>query len=485
MDENMIFKPINTVPQEADIQPARQSLAQASAGGPEIPPNNPVIAPVPSELQSSPPPSILFRILKILLGIAIVLGIIFFVYNIILPKFFPSKINQATLTYWGLFEDASVIAPIIVDFEKEHPNIKIEYTKQDLDQYRDKLVTRSNNGNGPDIFRFHNTWVPQLSELLLPLPQSVISKEDFSKNYYPVVKTDLIKNGAIYGVPLQIDTLNLFINRDLFQAAGLKPPGTWIEFVKYARQLTVKDGNNNIKTAGAAMGTFSNITHAPNIISMLFVQNGVNLNDISSNLPAAAEALNFYSSFALPAENVWDDTLDESIKLFASGSLAMYFGYSGDFFTIKSMNPNLSFDIYSVPSLPGQNATIASYWAEGASVKSKHQNEALLFLQYLTRKETAQKLFTEESKTRNFGEPYARVDLADSLKDSIAYPFVGAAPSAVSSFFVDGTFDNGLNSQMNNNLSSAVDSMLKGTSPQTAAETLSAGVSTVLKQYAQ
>lgn len=472
MDENPIFKPINVIRQEAGVQP-------------EAPMSNPVVTPPPPELPSAPAPSILSKVLKIALGIAVIIGLIFVVYNMILPKLFPTKINQAKLVYWGLFEDAQVVAPVIADFEKEHPNIKIEYSKQDIDQYKDRLIARSGNGNGPDIFRFHNTWLPQLSDLLLPLPENVISKEDFSKNYYPVARTDLVKNGAIYGIPLQIDTLNLFINRDLFQAAGLKPPTTWIEFGSYSRQLTVKDENNIIKTAGAAMGTFSNITHAPNIISMLFVQNGVNLKDMSSNLPAASDALNFYSTFALPTTNVWDDTLDQSIKAFASGTLAMYFGYSSDFFTIKSMNPGLSFDIYPVPNLPGQNATIASYWVEGISSTTKHQKEAIIFMQYLARKETAQKLFIEESKTRNFGEPYARVDLAESLNNTIAYPFVASAPSAVSSFFVDGTYDNGLNSKMNSLLNTAVDSVLKGTSPEAATDTLSTGVSQVLQQYSQ
>ena len=319
----------------------------------------------------------------------------------------------------------------------------------------------------------------------MPLPNGTISKEDFDKNYYPVVKKDLIKNGAIYGIPLQMDTLNLYINKDLFQASGLKVPTNWIEFRDYARQLTVKDENNNIKTAGAALGTYGNIAHAPDIISMLFAQNGVNLEDISLDTQAVSDALNFYSSFALPLANVWDNTLDHSVRAFASGNLAMYFGYSWDFFTIKSINPNLSFDIYPVPSLPGRNITIASYWAEGVSAKSIHQKEALLFLKFLTLKETEQRLFTEESKTRNFGEPYARMELSESLRNSVAYPFVANARQAVSSFFVDGTYDNGLNSQMNTYLGIAVDSILEGTSPQSAAENLSAGATQVLRQYGQ
>lgn len=471
MDENAIFQ--------------SQPIVGSEARQPEVLVQNPIVPPIPSELPSSPPPSLLFKILKIALGIVIVAAIIFLIINFVLPVVLKKPITTTTLTYWGLQEDSPQVAPIISDFEREHPNIKINYSKQDIKDYRDRLVTRSANGNGPDIFRFHNSWTPTLLDLLLPLPKSVIGKEDFSKDYYPVAKSDLIKNGAIYGIPLQMDTLNLYVNKELFQSGGLNPPTSWIEFNNYARQLTVKDENNDIKTAGAAMGTFDNITHAPDIISMLLVQDGVDLNNISSNSLATSDALNFYSSFALPSGNVWDNKLEESIKMFASGSLAMYFGYSWDFFTIKSINPNLSFDIVPAPNLPGQNATIASYWAEGVSSKSKHQKEALLFIKYLSLKEVAQKLFAEESKTRNFGEPYARVDLADSLRNSVVYPFVANAQFAVSSFFVDGTYDNGLNSKMNTHLGNAVKSILTGTSPQSAAETLSQGVSQVLKQYGQ
>lgn len=468
MDENTIFQSLP----ETDKQP--KTLVDTP------------VAPLPQDLPTSPPSSIISKILKIFLGIVIVLSVIFIIFNFVLPRFSGSKSNKITLVYWGLWEDSSVIAPIISDFEETNPNIKIDYSKQDIKkQYRERLITRSSNGNGPDVFRFHNTWIPELPNLLLPLPTSIISKEEFTKNYYPVAKSDLIKNGAIYGIPLQIDTLNLYINTELFRSAGLKPPTNWIEFTDYSRQLTVKDENNNIKTAGAAMGTYGNVNHAPSIISMLFVQNGVDLKDIATSSENASDALRFYSSFALPGANVWDDTLGSSVEMFASGSLAMYFGYSWDFFIIKSINPNLSFNIYPVPSLPGKNITIASYWAEGVSSKSKHQKEALLFLKYLAQKETAQKLFSEESKTRNFGEPYARTDLADSLKSSVAYPFVESAPSAVSSFFAEDTYDNGLNSQMNIYLGNAVDSILNGTSPQSAVETLSAGVTQVLKQYGQ
>lgn len=423
---------------------------------------------------------------KGLVGVFIIIIIIFFVIKVLFPLFSQQKKETVTLTYWGLWEDKRVMQSIITDFEKENPHIKVNYIKQDPKQYRERLITRIRNGSGPDIFRFHNTWVPQLSNMLLPLSSEVIKKEDFQKLFYPVASTDLIKNGAIYGIPFGIDTLSLFVNTEIFQAAGVAFPTTWDDFAKASRTLTVKDENGKIKTAGAAMGTFDNITHASDIISLLFTQNGVDINNFYETSQNAIDALDFYTSFAKGEGNVWDETLDSSLLAFTSGNLAMYFGYSWDVFTIKTMNPSLSFQIVSAPYLPERAFTIASYWVEGLSAKSKYQKEALLFLKFLSRKETEQKLFTEISKTRIFGEPYARVDLADTLKDNpMLYPFVSQAKDAVSSYFVSDTYDNGMNSQLNAYLGNAVRSILNNTSPQTAVETLSQGVSQVLKQYNQ
>jgi len=437
-------------------------------------------------LPSSSPNSI-SKILKILLGIVVVLTVGFLIFGFLLPVIFKSiKPERVEIVYWGLGKELGVVGPLISDFEAKNPGIKIIYTNQDIKQYRERLLARTENRIGPDIFRFHNTWIPMLSSILLPIPENVTTNEDFSKNYYEVIKTDLRKSGAIYGIPLEIDTLSLYINKSLFEASGLDSPTTWIDFANYARQLTVKDENNKIKTAGAAMGGTVNIDHFSDIVSMLMAQNGVNIKDMSGNIEVSANALNFYTFFAIAPGNVWDETLETSLTAFANGSLAMYFGYARDYTLIKSLNPNLSFEIHPVPNLFDQKQTTASYWAEGVSSKSKHQKEAFVFLKYLSDKETQKKLFEEESKTMGIGRPFARIDLADSLKNNPnVYPFVSQAKDAVSSYFVDGTFDDGLNTKMNAALKSTIESILSGTSPQSAAENFSSDFSNILQEYSQ
>jgi len=430
--------------------------------------------------------SLLQKIVKVGIGLVVVILVLTVLIKFVLPMFSGSSNGKVTLTYWGLWEDSKTMQSLISGFERENPNITINYSMQDIKQYRERVLTRIANGNGPDIFRFHNTWYPMYSSVLLPLPVDTITPADFKKTFYPVTQKDLIKNGGIYGIPLEIDTLSLYVNSQLFKAAGLQPPTNWNDFISDARTMTVKDANGDIKTAGAAMGTYNNVTHAPDILSLLFLQNGVDLSNMQNSSDRAENALSFYTAFATDQNNVWDNTLDPSVLAFSKGNLAMYFGYSWDYFTIKQDNPNLTFQIVPVPQLPNQKVNLASYWAEGVSVKTKHQKEALLFMKYLAQKSTEEALYAEQTKERAFGEPYARVDLGSTLATNpILAPVITEASSAFSSPFVDGTYDNGLNQELNTYLGNAITSVLNGDSPQTAVGTLSQGATQVFRKYGQ
>lgn len=423
-------------------------------------------------------------LLRIIFGVLGALVVLFLLITIGKALFsHPAASGKATLTYWGLWEDSNTMQGVITEFEKDHPDVTIHYQKEDPKQYSQRLLTRIQQGDGPDIFTYHSSWLPMMQATLLPLPTTVVSKADLENNFYPVVRTDLVKNGALYGLPLEVDTLALFVNNTIFKSAHAQVPTSWDTFASTAQGLTQKDANGKIKIAGAALGTFDNITHAPDIISALFVQNGV---DIPTMAPAsnASDALSFYTSFASGSQNVWDNTLDPSQLAFAKGNLAMYFGYSWDIFAIKANNPNLDFSVHPIPHLPGRNTTVASYWVQGVSAKSTHQKEALEFLAFLSQKNTMAALYAEEAKTRLFGEPYARSDLGLTVKDNLlVYPFLQQATDATSSFFAGETGDAGINAQMNGYLGNAVKSILSDTSADSAVDTLSKGVQQVENQY--
>lgn len=423
------------------------------------------------------------RLIKLVAILFIIPIILFAISNIIFPQFNNSKDKSVTLTYWGFREDSNTMAPIISDFEKENPNIKIVYSKQDPTDYREKLTTRIQNGTGPDIFKFHNTWYPMLSSELLPLPQETIEKKQFADSFYTVAQKDLIKNGAIYGIPLGMDTLVMYVNTKIFEDAEV--PTTWQEFIDVSTKLTKRDENGRIVTAGAALGTFENVTHAPDIISLLFAQNGVDINNLANYTEKISDALQFYTNFSLIETNVWDSTLDPSLSAFSQGKLAMFFGYYWDYFEIKKVNPNLTFKVMPVPQLlTSSKFNIASYWADGVSTKSQNQKEALLFMKFLAKKETAQKFHQEQSKVRTLAEPYGNKNLAEELKGTEAYVFVDQAKTAVSSPFVDNTRDNGLNDRLNSVLKETITDILGSGGLEGATRTLLEGYSQVTGEYA-
>jgi multiple sugar transport system substrate-binding protein len=442
-------------------------------------------APQPAAVVPPPPSGgILKKFLLIILAILILMGVIATVFKFF-PKAKPS--GQATINYWGLWEADEIVAPIIADYERTHPNVKINYSRQDKRQYRERLASSLSRGEGPDIFRFHNTWVPMFSQDLAPMPENIANQLDLGKNFYPIVTADLKKGGQYYGIPLMIDGLGLFVNEQIFRSGGMAYPITWDELKEAACKLTAIGEDDRIRTAGVALGTASNVEHWSDILGLMMLQNGVKLTNPTGKL--AEDALIYYVLFTqeeacTPAHRVWDDTQDNSILAFAQGKVAMILAPSWEAHEINYINPQLSFKILTAPQLPGDNISWASYWVEGVWQKSKNKEAAFEFLQYLASKEVMTKFYTEASKKRLFGEPYSRIDLGQQVASD---PYVGAyiaqAPNAKSFYMCSRTYDNGINDKTIKYFEDAVNSVAKGATPSDALETAAKGVNQILSPY--
>jgi len=397
----------------------------------------------------------------------------------------PVKPKEVTLKYWGLWEPEAVLKPLILEYQKDHSNVKIEYKLEVPGGYRERLQTRLRTEgvtDKPDIFRFHNTWLPMLKEELVPVPPTIITNAEYETIFYPVTKTDLKIGNSYYGIPLMYDGLSLFYNEELFQNAGVsEPPKTWDELRELAVKLTQKDETGRIQVAGVAMGTASNVDHFSDILGLMMLQNGVNLANITGNL--AEDALSFYTVFS-KEDKVWDETMPSSTLAFASGKAAMMFGPSWRVFNIKESNPNLRFKTAPVPQLPGGNVDWASYWVEGVAKACENQAEAWDFLKFLSQKESLRRLYAEASKTRLFGEPHSRQDMAESLvNEEYVGPYIQGAKTAKSWYLCSRTFDNGINDKIIKYLEDAVNAVNQGTPAKEALETANRGISDILSQF--
>jgi multiple sugar transport system substrate-binding protein len=360
---------------------------------------------------------------------------------------------------------------------------------QSQQDYRERLASALAKGTGPDIFTFHNTWVPMFKNDLDALPATVMNPADYAKAFYPVVASDLSYGNSIVGIPIGYDALTLYINQDIFDKSGKTPPTTWDDLRATARELTIKDDQGVIVQSGVALGRTENVDNWQEILALLMLQNGV---DLSNPVGKPAEdALTFFTLFS-SVDGVWDATLPTSTQAFAAGKLAMYIGPSWRAFEIKQTNPNLKFKTVAVPQLPKDSPsepdmTYATYWAQGVWAKSPNKTTAWDFLRYLSTNDSLQKLYQNEAAVRSFGEPYPRVDMASILLgDPIVGSIISQAPGARSWYLASRTFDGptGINTQMSNYFADAVNALVIGKENATdALATAAQGVAQVLKQY--
>lgn len=388
------------------------------------------------------------------------------------------------LTYWGLWEEDNLVKPLIEEYKKQNPKVKINYIRQSSINYRTRVQAQIREGLGPDVFRIHNSWLPMFKEDLNPAPTDIFSLTDYSQTFYPITKDSFVKNNQIFAAPIEIDGLALYINEEILAAGGVAPPKNWQEFVEAATKLTVRDSAGQIKTAGAAMGTAGNVDHWSDILGLLLLQQpNVNFEALASS--SVAEVLGFYTGFITdPRKKSWDVNLPKSTDMFAQGKLAFYFAPSWRAHELRVVNPNLKFKVVPVPQLPGRQIGWASFWGEAVSQKSKFPNEAWKFVKFLTSQEAEKLAYQEASKVRLFGEPYSRVDLAGDLSgDPIVGAFVNQGSSYKFWYLSSNTMDGGINDEMIKYWEDGINATLQGTDPQVALQTVDKGVKQILEKY--
>ena len=430
-----------------------------------------------TKIQKSPFRFMIPLLLFIVIGGLIYAGIKF------LPQFISTKTRSLTLTYWGLWEPSENLQTVFQEFESQNPGVKVNYVQQSPKDYRERLQAAIDRGEGPDIFRFHNTWVPLLKNNLANLPSSVLTNTEFESTFYPVAAKDLRLGDSYVGIPLMFDGLALYYNKNILSAAGKTPPTTWENLRQIAAELTLRDDQEKIIRSGVALGTTANVDHWPDILGLMILQNGTTPARPTDQL--AQDALAFYTLFSR-TDKIWDETLPSSIQAFTLEKAAMIFAPSWRAFDIKSKNPSLDFATVPVPQLPKTNLTWASYWAEGVSSATTKDKQAYgwKLLKFLSQSDQQKALYTAASQTRLFGEPYSRKELASQLtNDPVVAAYLTSAPTAQSWYLASATHDNGVNDRIIKYYEDAINAINQGENLEDVTTTAEQGITQVLSQF--
>jgi len=361
----------------------------------------------------------------------------------------PSASKPVTLNYWRVLDDGDAFDEIIQGYRALHPNVTINYRKLRLDEYERELVNALAEDRGPDIISLHNTWLRAYQSKLLPAPASVKlafrETQGIQKNQVWVEKTlpvitpaqvknqfvdqvgrDVVIKGQssdpkaglvdqLWGLPLAMDTMVLYYNKDVLNASGIPTPAQdWAEFQSHVKRMTRYDEQGKLLKPAAGIGTSRNVERSFDILSLLMMQNGAQMTDsnglptfnrvpagMTRDVPPAEEALIFYTDYANPSKEVftWDDAQPNSYDAFISGKTGYFFGYAYHQPRIKAQAPKLNFGIANIPQIdPAAKVNYANYWVESVSKKSEHPDLAWDFVQFAAGAERAKTYLAKTGK---------------------------------------------------------------------------------------
>lgn len=158
---------------------------------------------------------------------------------------------EISMMMWGDPAELDVWNQIVADFQQANPNIKVGVEVSDWDSYWTKLKTLLSAGTPPDVFAIDAPLYLdyQSRDVLLNLQPYLDKNPDMLNGVYPQTLEAYKTPDGMYGLPRDFQTIVLFYNKDMFDAANLAyPTGDWTydDLRNAAKQLTL-DSNGDGK----------------------------------------------------------------------------------------------------------------------------------------------------------------------------------------------------------------------------------------------
>jgi len=306
------------------------------------------------------------------------------------------------VTIWGTLPTDTIQKYIQEINSARSQQLQISYVHVDPTNFNTTLINALASGTGPDVVLLPQDLLSNYTNKIVPIPYNVLTQRDFMNTYVGGTQLYLGAQGVL-AIPVLIDPLVMYWNRDLFTNAGLANyPAYWDEFPGLVQKLTQIDSNSNILKSIVSLGEFSNVPHAREIFGSLLLQLGNPVSvQTSSGLVSAlgnssayqgedstTQVLNFFDEFADPTspDYSWNRGLPSADADFLSGNLAVYFGFASEINSLRNKNPNINFDAAPLPQVRNSSTKAVYGTIYGLSIvrSSTNPTNAYNIIQILT-----------------------------------------------------------------------------------------------------
>jgi ABC-type glycerol-3-phosphate transport system substrate-binding protein len=220
-------------------------------------------------------------------------------------------------------------------------------------------------------------------------------------------------------MPLVVDPMVLYYNKDILTNARIiidpKRNMLWDELFTLNPKLTKRDNSGVISQSMIALGQYSNINNAKDILATLLMQNNnpiverggkgyistLSSNMGNLNVSPIEGVLKFFVEFSNPTNIAysWNRSLPNSLDMFTESKLVFYLGRASELFNIQDINNNLSFDVIEMPQIKNTatKRTMGEIYAIVVSKKSTNITSAFQVAGELSQSESIKSISIETS----------------------------------------------------------------------------------------
>lgn len=159
--------------------------------------------------------------------------------------------GSTTIDFWhGLTgPDGSFLLDMVNKYNAENTDgLCVNLTVIHWDQFFSKWLSDVAAGNPPDVVIYHINEMPQYAQLGAVVPITDLAEQvGIDLSAFPEESQRLsMWEGELYGLPLDVHPIGMYINVDMVEAAGLdpeNPPTDRETFLQWAEALTKDDGS--------------------------------------------------------------------------------------------------------------------------------------------------------------------------------------------------------------------------------------------------
>ena len=377
--------------------------------------------------------------------------------------------SLGTVVLWGTTPVSAITKPL-EEFNNTNPTFVVSYVQKSADTFDQDLLEALASSTGPDMFFLPDNLAFHYANKIFAIPYASYPLATF-KNVFAGAGEVFLTSKGVSAFPMSIDPLVMYYNRSILDANGVVyPPASWDDLTSLVPTLTKKDDSNKIIKSAVALGHFSNVVHAKDILAALFMQagnpiikenNGVFSSTLDSSIGNRnlSSILKFYTDFADPNNPAysWNKSFSNSSDVFSAENLAFYFGYGSEFQSLINKNPNQNFFVAPMPQIKNSSFKLTGARVTGLAISSFSKNFNTAF--------TAASLLATSDFASKFaiatGVAPARRDLL-AIKPTDAYsPILYSSALYARSWpdpspkDTDNIFSGMINAVLSNNLSTA------------------------------